>query len=68
MACSHIRGWIIMGPEDSVIITLQTKYNLDRKLSDIDVGALVTWTGHRISSDGDSETWVINTIRAVESD
>lgn len=56
---------VINGHEGSIIITLDSKFDISRDLSAINVGDTVTWTGTRISSGNGSETWRIDTIKKV---
>ncbi len=58
---------IVMGHDGNTVFTLETKYDLSTALKNIAIGDEVTWTGARQSADDQSEVWVIDTIRKVES-
>jgi hypothetical protein len=56
---------ILIGHNASVIFTLNSKVDLSDALNNIPIGATVTWTGTRLSADDASETWRIDSIKAV---
>ncbi len=58
---------IVLGHDGNTILTLETKFDLSTPLDEIAIGDEVTWTGTRQSADDQSETWIIETIRKVDS-
>jgi hypothetical protein len=58
---------ILLGHDGTTILTLETKFNLSTPIKDIAIGDEVTWTGTRQSADDQSEIWIIDTIRKVDS-
>jgi hypothetical protein len=56
---------ILIGHNANVIFTLNSKVDLSDALNNIPIGASVTWTGTRLSADDASETWRIDSIKAV---
>lgn len=58
---------ILIGHNDQVIFTLNSKVDLTEALNNIPIGATVTWNGVRLSADDRSETWRIDGVKQAGS-
>lgn len=58
---------ILIGHNDTVIFTLNSKVDLTQSLNNIPIGATVTWNGVRLSADDKSEVWRIDAVSVVNS-
>ena len=58
---------ILIGHNDTIIFTLNSKVDLTDALNNIPIGATVSWTGTRVSADDKSEVWRISSVQQVGS-
>jgi uncharacterized phage infection (PIP) family protein YhgE len=58
---------VIHGHEGKVVITLKTDHDMSSVLNNINVGDYITWTGTRMSMDPTSETWMVKSVRKLNT-